>query len=70
MHIVHFFAMQIISVSKHVTKNNAIMLSAAILGVLVLNEHMTLMEWGGCAVIFASTVVAQVQWNPPKKGNN
>ncbi|ASS37075.1 DMT family transporter [Mogibacterium pumilum] len=132
-----FFAMQIISVSKHVTKNNAIMLSAAqmlvcgvltlivafivehttmemiknsllvtlysaliptalaytmqiigqkytnptlasllmslesvfaaILGVLVLNEHMTLVEWGGCAVIFASTVVAQVQWKSPEK---
>lgn len=121
-----FFAMQIISMSKHVTKNNAIILTAAqmlvcgvltlivafivehttmemiknsllvtlystlipaalaytiqmvgqkytnptvvslltslesvfaaILGVLVLNEHMTLMEWGGCAVIFASTI--------------
>lgn len=132
-----FFAMQIISVSKHVTKNNAIMLSAAqmlvcgvltlivafiveqttiemiknslivtlysaliptalaytmqmigqkytnptvasllmslesvfaaILGVFVLNEHMTLMEWGGCAVIFASTVIAQVQWKSPEK---
>nr|WP_298877729.1 hypothetical protein [uncultured Mogibacterium sp.] len=44
MHIVNFFDMQIISVSKHVTKNNAIMLYAAILGVLVPNEHMTLME--------------------------
>ena len=132
-----FFAMQIIAVSKHVTKNNAIMLSAAqmlvcgvltlivafiveqttiemiknslvvtlysaliptalaytmqmigqkytnptvasllmslesvfaaILGVFVLNEHMTLMEWGGCAVIFASTVIAQVQWKSPEK---
>lgn len=134
-----FFAMQIIAVSNHVTKNNAIMLSAmqmlvcgvltlivafiverttmemikdsfvvtlysaliptalaytmqmigqkytnptvasllmslesvfaAILGVLVLNEHMTLMEWGGCAVIFASTVVAQVQWKSPEKAS-
>lgn len=131
-----FFALQIIAVSKHVTQNNALMLSvtqmlvcgvltlvvafifehttmemireslvvtlysaliptalaytmqmigqkytnptvasllmsfesvfAAILGVLILKEHMTLVEWGGCAVIFAATVVAQVQWKSPE----
>ena len=42
---------------------------AAILGVLVLNEHMTMMEWGGCTVIFASTVVAQVQWKSPENAS-
>ncbi len=132
-----FFALQIMAVSKHVTKNNALMLSvaqmlvcgvltlivafiaenttlemiknalwvtlysaliptalaytmqiigqkytnpvvasllmslesvfAAIFGVLILHEHMSLVEWGGCVVIFASTVVAQVQRKSPER---
>jgi len=40
---------------------------AALLGVLLLNEHMEAREWLGCMIIFIATVIAQIPGKAPSE---